>query len=379
MLDTIKKVHMSTSKYWCGTLNFAETSKQKHVDLVSRLDSAFLKGRLTYYVIAYEIGKDTGNHHSQFYLEFKGKTRFTTVLKLVGSGAHIELRKGTSQQAADYIRDPSSYDKPKEFTLSVREKGNLSIAEQKKKTQTQEMVEALHKGATEKEIALKFTAQYLNRSVGIGKVVAFKSDAQSLLFSEKKMQAIALTGPTATGKTYTANQLCREAIRQGKRVYVKDPVTQWWDGYDGQEVVLINEFSSTTTGISLTTLLEITDTYYCTVPVRYKQSPIFKAEQIIFTSNTKVEDWYTSNPYFRDQIVRRIQEIRRTQRYEGPAAIESKQPSPPEATVKTACGLAGPVLPPGGNAGVPQSTNGGSPASSPMHLSLGGTQYELIL
>ena len=42
-------------------------------------------------------------------------------------------------------------------------------------------------------------------------------------------------GKTGTGKSWKAE-------RENPGAYIKDPQERWWDGYDGEEVVIIDDF-----------------------------------------------------------------------------------------------------------------------------------------
>jgi len=82
-------------------------------------------------------------------------------------------------------------------------------------------------------------------------------------------------GPTRTGKTRKAWE------EAGADAFVKDPNTKWWDGYRGQENVIIDEFRGL---INISHMLRWLDRY----PVIYE----FKGGAI--ASNVK-NFWITSN------------------------------------------------------------------------------------
>jgi len=46
-------------------------------------------------------------------------------------------------------------------------------------------------------------------------------------------------GPSGTGKSYSARMVGQHL---GWRTYVKEPESKWWDGYEGQELVIIDDF-----------------------------------------------------------------------------------------------------------------------------------------
>jgi len=89
-------------------------------------------------------------------------------------------------------------------------------------------------------------------------------------------------GPTGTGKSHRAHQLL------GDIYYEKQPSTKWWDGYSGQENVLIEEFRGE---IGISHLLRWLDKYACSVEVKGGQTNL-KTKMFVFTSNLSLGDLY---------------------------------------------------------------------------------------
>lgn len=95
-------------------------------------------------------------------------------------------------------------------------------------------------------------------------------------------QCIVFWGSSGTGKSRRA---WHEA---GMGAYVKDPLTKFWDGYQGQENVVIDEFRG---GISIGHLLRWLDRYPVNVEVK-GAAVALKAKCIWITSNLPPQDWY---------------------------------------------------------------------------------------
>lgn len=93
---------------------------------------------------------------------------------------------------------------------------------------------------------------------------------------------IVFWGPTGVGKS-------RQAWDQaGLDAYPKDPLTKFWDGYSGQEHVVIDEFRG---GISIGHILRWFDRYPVIVEIK-GSSTILKAKKIWITSNLDPRQWY---------------------------------------------------------------------------------------
>ena len=91
-------------------------------------------------------------------------------------------------------------------------------------------------------------------------------------------------GQTGTGKT----RKCWFEAGDPDSVYIKDPNTKWWDGYQGQQKVIIDEFCGF---IGITHLLRWFDRYACTVEVKGYTTPLLATEFWV-TSNISPMDWY---------------------------------------------------------------------------------------
>ena len=77
----------------------------------------------------------------------------------------------------------------------------------------------------------------------------------------------------------------------------------WWDGYDGQETVVIDDF---TCWIPLNQMLRMLDRYPLNVQTKGSTVP-FKPRTIIITSNFNPRNWYEKCPQEqRDSLFRRL-------------------------------------------------------------------------
>ena len=63
----------------------------------------------------------------------------------------------------------------------------------------------------------------------------------------------------------------------------------WWDGYTGQETVIINEFRG---GIAYSELLDLLDKYPKTVRRRCREPVPFLAKRVIITSVLQPKEVY---------------------------------------------------------------------------------------
>nr|UOF76671.1 rep protein [Cressdnaviricota sp.] len=89
-------------------------------------------------------------------------------------------------------------------------------------------------------------------------------------------------GPTGTGKSRTAWESA------GADAYGKDPRSKFWDGYQGEKCVVMDEFRG---AIDISHLLRWFDRYPVRVEIKGSSRPLC-AESIWITSNLKPSDWY---------------------------------------------------------------------------------------
>lgn len=89
-------------------------------------------------------------------------------------------------------------------------------------------------------------------------------------------------GVSGSGKTHQAIELL------GDGYYDKLPTTKFWDGYRGEENVLIDEFRGK---IDISHLLKWFDKYKCSVECKGAGFPL-KATTFVITSNIRPREWY---------------------------------------------------------------------------------------
>lgn len=100
--------------------------------------------------------------------------------------------------------------------------------------------------------------------------------------SAMEREVIVYWGPSGVGKSRKAWE------EAGLEAYPKDPNSKYWDGYQGQENVVMDEFRGK---IDISHLLRWFDRYPVCVEQKFGAC-VFKARKIWVTSNLDPREWF---------------------------------------------------------------------------------------
>lgn len=248
-----------------------------------------------------EIAPETGTPHLQGYIEFTKPMRITGIKKInpTFSKMHLECRKGTREEAKAYCA--KGIQSKEEWNLLGSKGPNFGI----------EAIfiefgnwEAGGSGTRNDLDAVRETA--LNEGM---RGVTLKGNNQQIKVAEKfltyheeprdwETTVHWYFGESGSGKSRSA----REAL-EGVDFFTKNDGTKWWDGYDGHEAVIIDDFRDS--WWSLTEMLSLLDRYEKRVETKggWRQ---FKPKQIIVTSIHPPEYMYKIADEDSRQLIRRV-------------------------------------------------------------------------
>ena len=251
------------------------------------LSELWATGKVSYIVAGLEVGAE-GTPHVQGYLELVKRQRGSTLLGSLPYGTHLELRRGSSEEAAEYCKKEAEH---------VYEEGQLSSCRPGKRTDLLRIQEELDNGAEEKDIADTYFSRWV--------VYRRSFQAYQNLYHEVREwvpKVFVLCGTTGTGKSRIAYKY------GGRRMYTcLDNTFRWFDGYCGHSHVLMDDFSGE--GANLPYMLRLLDRYYMTVQV--KGGTVNWAPKVIYiTTNLSPEQWFPGNSILQiDALKRRITQI----------------------------------------------------------------------
>lgn len=252
---------------------------------------------LKYGIYQLELCPETQRVHVQGYFEFVRPVRRTHVQRILGGElCHAEPRRGTPQQARTYCcKEETRLCAPTEFGSLPQGRGE--------RTDLQAIFSTLDEGGTPQEVARAYPEAWARYFRAV--------DRYYLEFAPVRdwpMEVRVFYGEPGSGKT---SAVYAEARTRGYRVYpVMAPnVTNgsvWFDGYSGQEIVLLDDFYG---WLPWTFLLTLLDRYPLNVQFKGGVQP-FRSRIICFTSNEHPRFWYNYGGRMQySALARRITEI----------------------------------------------------------------------
>jgi len=252
----------------------------------------------------------TGGLHYQGYLELDGRFSAPEVRRIMGweeSNVYLAPRQGTQKQALDYCWKVDTA-----VPGTQREGGTRAPPDAA--GCWADATEAIKAGATFEQICHSHLRLAVQNASGIQKVIAAINPSPEW----RDVSVHYLWGPPGTGKT-------RRVFREhGTSAVYKKLDGQWWDGYEGQDVVLFDDFYGT---IPLSYLLQLLDGHPLSVNVR-GSTRVAKWTKVYITSNRPFETMYPGEPAEKIAALRRRIPSANIERIEfprpAPAVIEEE-------------------------------------------------------
>lgn len=247
--------------------------------------------RISYAVWQRERCPKTGRDHFQAYVEFKTQLAFSAA-KEVFPGAHIEPARGTAAENQAYCtKDESRIDGP------------WTVGEPKRPGKRNDIDDAV---VTLKEHGLKRVAEehptvFVKFHRGL---TALRDILAPTPVDRPELIDEWYYGDTGTGKSRTVRE------KYGGSLYVKGK-HKWWDGYETQETVLIEEVNPDFCDKFKDELKEWTDHYPFSVEVKGGVRTI-RPPRLVFTSNFHPQQCFEGSQYLPPMLRRlRVQEVKK--------------------------------------------------------------------
>lgn len=271
------------ARAWLFTSFHASSEQVRHAIEASE--------QVKYAIWQVEQCPETGRLHVQGYVEFKRPTRLAACKRAIGDAqAHVEQRGGTPAEARAYCsKEETRIAGPWEFGV---------FSGQGSRSDLVELHESLRTGKSLRAISNDHFEAFLRYNRGI-QLYRLLNIGQR----DWEMRCDIFYGPPGTGKSAAAHAIDPEAFRLPPQQTSSG--CGWWDGYDGQETVIIDEFYGQ---LRWGFLLQLLDRY--PLRVEYKGGSVpFVGRRVIFTSNKPPWEWYDYSKFDCGPLKRRITRI----------------------------------------------------------------------
>lgn len=224
------------SRAWCFTINnYGPNVPESLNNLQNNLQGSYL-------IYGYETAPTTGTPHLQGYIHLKNAKSFDRVRALLSGstgvvGIHIE------RAVADAVANITYCSKGGNF-VELGER-----PQQGKRSDLDAVVRDINDGHSLATVAESHPVEFIKFHAGISKLIGLSQKNRD---SNEQPIVVWLWGASGTGKTRFVNQW--------SDVYWKDPTTKWWDGYENQSIVCLDDFRPHI-NLPFTYLLRLLDRY----------------------------------------------------------------------------------------------------------------------
>lgn len=242
-------------KYWCFTVNnFTDTEFERLSTAQERAED------ILYICFGKEVG-ESGTPHLQGYVEFAQKIRLGGVKRIDGfARAHLELRAGSQAQAIEYCKkDGDFYEFGERFQSKSGQRTDLVTIK-----------ERIDAGASTSEIAEEHFGSWCRYRKSFDAYRMVKR-----VRTVRDLRVVCFWGRPGTGKTRAIFE------REPSLFIAPTDNLQWFDGYEGEEALLIDDYRG---GGDPSFLLRLLDIYPLQLPVKGGFVPLL-ATRIYITSN----------------------------------------------------------------------------------------------
>lgn len=249
----------------------------------------FDDGHMRGIVFQLEAGGDTGYVHYQIYLEYQLHQRFSRV-KTDFPTAHIDIARGTRRQCYLYCtKDDTRLAGP--WTGGI----DLSLGGgQGSRSDLAEAKDSLDRGISMAQFASDHFGSFIRYERNLRRYHEYIQPRR-----DWKPHVIILWGPTGSGKSRHAFDRARAA---SSYYYKPRPSStgNWWDGYEGEHTVVIDDFRSRRWEYD--ELLQLLDRY----PMRtaFKGGYVGQqAREFIITTTEHPHTWYPEENHLPSDFV----------------------------------------------------------------------------
>lgn len=284
------------ARKWQITINNPREKGLSH----KRLREILISMKASYWCMGDEVGKDEETPHTHVYFFRESPIRFSTIKGKIPE-AHLEMCRGTSQDNRDYITKTGKWTLTDKSETTVpntfEEYGEMPIERPGQRNDLAELYELLKDGSSNIDILETLPDQILN----LDRIERARQELRREEYRKKwrDLEVTYISGKTGTGKTrYVMETYGYE------NVYRVTDYAHPFDTYEGQDVILFDEFRSS---LPCKDMLNYLDGYPLVLPCRFTNrqacyTKVFVISNIKFSrqyENVQREEKETFNAFSR--------------------------------------------------------------------------------
>jgi hypothetical protein len=247
-----------SAKHYCFTVNNYTEQDESALSTLAETVSYLVYGR--------ECGAN-GTPHLQGFVSFKTRKTFNQAKTSINARAHLEVARGSPQENRNYCKKDGDYEEFGECPVGQGKRSDLEV-----------IAERLREGEQLRKIAHEHPGSFIRYSTGLRRFAEMYTPQRSWVCT-----VIVYYGATGTGKT--------RRVHQAEDDLWSYPGGGWFDGYEGQEAALFDDFGGHE--FKLTYLLKLLDQYPMRVPIKGSFMN-WLPKRIYLTSNVAPNMWYAN-------------------------------------------------------------------------------------
>ena len=267
----------SRARRWCFTVN-----NYTDVDVSLLQEATAEAGFVKYLVYGKEVG-ESGTPHLQGYVIFYKQLRFAAVKQIIPRG-HLEVARGSVSQAAEYCKKEDKT--PFEYGSCPQEAGEAEKC----------------RWDRAKKRALEGDFDEIPGDIYIKHYRTLKEIRKDNMQRPPDLEGVCgvwIYGPPGVGKSYRARSLYPDAYFKMQN--------KWWDGYQGEENVILDDFDCKELGHHL----KIWADRYAFVAETKGGATCIRPKVFVITSNYHPSsDMFGWDPEMENAIIRRFDIIK---------------------------------------------------------------------
>lgn len=277
----IKIARSKSSRKYQITINNPKEKGYTHERIKDILKYDFTN--LIYACFCDEIGLENGTYHTHIFIICRNGIMFSTIQKRF-YGAHIEIARGLNIDNYNYIRKiGEKYENKKESNLTetFEEIGELPKDRSCSENLNEQIYEMIENDCSVAEIINEYPSA-IRQINNIEKAISmYKANKVKNIF--RKLEVSYIYGATGVGKTRSVMEHFGY-----ENVYRVTNYKNPFDNYNGQDVILFDEFRSS---LPISDMLVYLDGYPVNLPCRYSDKPALYTKVYII-SNISLEKQY---------------------------------------------------------------------------------------